>query len=649
MNSKRFICLLLCVTLLFSLHVTTSANSISDYMTTIYSQALKSYGKSSFDGYCGACVGWQLKTLGINSTYIGANGNYTYDKYSAMNTTSGGYTVNCFPASSNSLSSFLNYVNTCNTSSNYTFIVLGFQKGSSTQNGQDYGHALLIYSVCGGTVYFTESWGTSVRTQSISDFCYSYRNYTTSSGASVYQYEGAIWFINNSQITQPPSTATLSVNKSAFSVGETVCFSATCNVSASYTIGIDKDGTRIYTGVVGSYFEKSFSEPGDYSAYVSAWNSAGLVDSNRVNFSVYNSAPNMSKLTINKSVVVVGEEITFNCEAQNATGYTIGIYRDNERILTQDIGQTFVKSFSEPGEYCAYISAWNTNGLVDSNYVGWVVYDSSPTSSELKIDKKAICIGDSIQFTCISKEATGYTIGINKDGVRIFTQDISKVFTKSFNEAGLYTAYVTSWNTRGICDSAKVSFEVYNTIPDNCHLTADKSNIVEVGDIINLKFDAHNAKLFEIGTYINGERVWITPSRGDYKELELNIEKSGVYEVWATSYNEYGSCDSKHLTFIAYTKNCAIVSTNGNSIRVVKSFNLNQDNYSCILGLYNDSTLVTVVYIPNMLNNNVLDKVITCDAKYNNIKIMAWNSLSSPKPLCETEIVNSSNFISEHK
>ena len=504
---------------------------------------------------------------------------------------------------------------------------------------KDFEHVAIVISSDGNTVKTIE--GNTSKPDFTGDSLY-----VSIKTRSMSYYKGFATPAYSREDTEPPSNATLSINKTVFSVGETVCFSSSCNIGASYTIGIDKDGTRIYTGVVGNYFEKSFSEPGDYSAYVSAWNSMGLVDSNRVNFTVYNSAPSTSKLSIDKSVVVVGEAITFNCEAKNATGYTIGIYKGKERILTQDIGQTFVKSFTEPGEYSAYISAWNANGLVDSNYVGWVVYDSAPTSSELKIDKKAICVGDSIQFTCISKEATGYTIGINKDGVRIFTQDISKVFTKSFNEAGLYTAYVTSWNTRGICDSKKINFEVYNTVPDNCNLIIDK-NIVEVGNSVKLKFDAHNAKLFEVGTYINGERVWITPARGDYNELNLEIINSGIYEVWATSYNEYGYCDSEHITFIAYDGDNAVVLKNNNSVRVTKKLNINKNNYSCIIALYEDGKMVNFKNKSNLNGTTILDETILCSDEYDEIKIMLWDGLSTLKPLCEAEEIPSSKWIVE--
>ena len=49
---------------------------------------------------------------------------------------------------------------------------------------------------------------------------------------------------------------------------------------SSYTIGIDKEGERIITESFGRDYYISFDEPGNYSVYVSAYNSAGWADSN---------------------------------------------------------------------------------------------------------------------------------------------------------------------------------------------------------------------------------------------------------------------------------------------------------------------------------------------------------------------------------
>lgn len=85
---------------------------------------------------------------------------------------------------------------------------------------------------------------------------------------------------------------------------------------------------------------------------------------------------------------------------------------------------------------------------------------SAPTTSKLSVDKNKVAVGETITFTSEGKGATGYTIGINKDGKRIYTADIPSTFSKSFDEVGEYSAYVTSWNNVGIKDSEKIYFTV---------------------------------------------------------------------------------------------------------------------------------------------------------------------------------------------
>ena len=99
-------------------------------------------------------------------------------------------------------------------------------------------------------------------------------------------------FINNAPSTTPtiiaPTSANISIAKSTYTIGENVTFSFSGNNSPSFTIGIDKDSTRIDTTVCGSSYTRSFAEAGSYSAYVTAWNSAGHQDSARVYFTVAN-------------------------------------------------------------------------------------------------------------------------------------------------------------------------------------------------------------------------------------------------------------------------------------------------------------------------------------------------------------------------
>jgi hypothetical protein len=185
-----FVAVMLCAAISASAEVT-------DFMLSAYKSALSRSGRSDFDGYCGMCVNNQLCALGINTSYIGGNGNQVFDNYVGLSTTSGGYTVNAFSAEQYSLNQFLNIVNDWNTNNDYTYIALGFQKGSATYNGQTYGHTLMIYSVHGGFVYFTESYehslGANIKVKSIDEFCNTYRDKPATSAVE-YLYEGAVWF-----------------------------------------------------------------------------------------------------------------------------------------------------------------------------------------------------------------------------------------------------------------------------------------------------------------------------------------------------------------------------------------------------------------------------------------------------------------------
>lgn len=79
----------------------------------------------------------------------------------------------------------------------------------------------------------------------------------------------------------------LTVNGSTFIAGSTVTFNLGANNANGYTIGIDKDGTRIITQGVGTNPSFILNEPGNYSAYITASNSSSEQDSARVYFRVF--------------------------------------------------------------------------------------------------------------------------------------------------------------------------------------------------------------------------------------------------------------------------------------------------------------------------------------------------------------------------
>ena len=78
-------------------------------------------------------------------------------------------------------------------------------------------------------------------------------------------------------------------------------------------------------------------------------------------------APKSAMLKSDKKSAIVGETITFTADSDTATAYWIGIDKDRERIITEEMKDgTLSISFDEAGEYTAYVTASNVMGGVDS-------------------------------------------------------------------------------------------------------------------------------------------------------------------------------------------------------------------------------------------------------------------------------------------
>ena len=168
----------------------------------------------------------------------------------------------------------------------------------------------------------------------------------------------------------PPTVSNISIDKALYAVGENVVFHVSSDKATGYLIGIYRNGERVDTteSFSESIYNYTPTTAGDYSAYVTSYNSSGYVDSALVYFSVYDSKPIASFLKTDKSSYSVGETIKFTIESDNAVNYAIGIYKDNERIDsiasdTNEVSYTITKA----GNYSAYVTSSNVFGYLDSN------------------------------------------------------------------------------------------------------------------------------------------------------------------------------------------------------------------------------------------------------------------------------------------
>lgn len=154
----KFIAVLLIV--LFAISAVASAQfyevpeELQVYGSTIYSQARSYFSGRSFSGYCGTYVTYQLRAMGIcpREDNMCGNGNQWYSNFDNVTMTGGGYYVyresgrDCLKNLAQKYGDDLSN------------IVLSFpiQSGySASYPGA--GHALVIYRLCDGIAYYSES------------------------------------------------------------------------------------------------------------------------------------------------------------------------------------------------------------------------------------------------------------------------------------------------------------------------------------------------------------------------------------------------------------------------------------------------------------------------------------------------------------
>lgn len=124
----------------------------------IYSMIRHVTGQWDLSGLCGTMTGYQLYYLGINTTPVILDGNNQYDAYKDMKFTTGGHLVRAYSAEQYSLREALYEVSNGGTKNVYNLLA-GFQWTRSWA-GQRYGHAVVIYAILDGKVYFCEGFNT---------------------------------------------------------------------------------------------------------------------------------------------------------------------------------------------------------------------------------------------------------------------------------------------------------------------------------------------------------------------------------------------------------------------------------------------------------------------------------------------------------
>lgn len=132
---------------------------------------------------------------------------------------------------------------------------------------------------------------------------YAFVKWTTNANGTGTSYNAGAQYTTNAGVTlyaqwqQKPTQASIAVSKRAVIYGDTVSFTFSGNNNTTkYWLGIDKRGTttRVLTKELSTNtFSISTLAAGDYVAYISAENAAGLCQSNKVEFTVWSTPANL--------------------------------------------------------------------------------------------------------------------------------------------------------------------------------------------------------------------------------------------------------------------------------------------------------------------------------------------------------------------
>lgn len=255
-------------------------------------------------------------------------------------------------------------------------------------------------------------------------------------------------------------------------------------------------------------------------------------------------------------------------------------------------------------------------------------------------DKYVAGVGENITFTYNATNATGFILGIDKQGVgRISTPDMGNAtsYTTSFDTPGKYYIYATYYNSYGGADTKSISFFVYNSAPTNATLITDKDKY-DLGEAIKFTYKGDGITGCWIGidkVEDNNSTRILTKNISNSNDFIYSIDKSGTYTAYVTVSNKYGQIDTERIYFSI------------GDITQPPYFTIeNHDTYIDIINTSDDQQAVALI-VAEYNNDNILSNVTITDTIFAALekrtiilgngmyKVFVWDSIQNMKPLTQ--------------
>ena len=285
------------------------------------------------------------------------------------------------------------------------------------------------------------------------DTTYYYKFYAVIGGT---RYDGSLQSFTTPAIA--PTSATLTVSSNSVTEGETLTFTASGdNNPAKYTIGIDKDSERVLTqDMAEGVLSINTLAAGEYTAYVTAANSAGSTDSARITFTVVEAKP-----------VIVRGYIYANSIIRSAPNGNIITKLWRPILITGTIEGAWLK-FSYNGR-TAYVAAklvTNRNPAM-TGYAKQKLYvrntpNGAVTDTILRgTQVKGVLVGNMVRFTHKGKTAYVYAVLLQKNPVRATTYILANSVIRSAPNGSIVSRPWRPFLVTGIIEGAWFKF-TYN-------------------------------------------------------------------------------------------------------------------------------------------------------------------------------------------
>lgn len=243
--------------------------------------------------------------------------------------------------------------------------------------------------------------------------------------------------------SNPPTNATISANKYAYGLDDTIELSFNADGKVEYYgCQIWEDDKLVYgKETTNNKINISCSElgAGKYAAYVSCVNSYGNTISSIIEFYIAKRLSN-PQISINKQKFEINDTIIFNVSADGGPDYYgLQIWNDTTVVYHETFTGHSINVPCEKlgvGDYGAFISCVNPSGSIITDTVSFRI-GNELTNPQISINKNSFKISDVIEFSASAdgdvdyyglqvwkgdtvvyhEEFTGHTIGVSCDSL----------------------------------------------------------------------------------------------------------------------------------------------------------------------------------------------------------------------------------------